>query len=132
MGHCGPCVSNSYAITYCVYLCGERDTWWFWRIPLCNAAHHDREETTYRRSRSYNPRMAKAGRNEVCPCGSGKKFKKCCAAAQKKSRSSMLLIGLMVAALAGGVYAAVVGFGDEGSATAGPGRVWSPEHGHYH
>jgi preprotein translocase subunit SecA len=23
-------------------------------------------------------RMAKAGRNEPCPCGSGKKYKKCC------------------------------------------------------
>lgn len=22
--------------------------------------------------------MTKAGRNDICPCGSGKKFKKCC------------------------------------------------------
>ncbi|WP_256326241.1 YecA family protein [Sphingomonas sp. NFR15] len=25
-------------------------------------------------------RAAKVGRNDPCPCGSGKKFKKCCAA----------------------------------------------------
>jgi uncharacterized protein len=24
--------------------------------------------------------QARAGRNEACPCGSGKKFKKCCGA----------------------------------------------------
>ncbi|MBT8004846.1 MAG: hypothetical protein HN578_18205, partial [Rhodospirillales bacterium] len=26
-------------------------------------------------------RVQKVGRNEPCPCGSGKKFKKCCGAA---------------------------------------------------
>ena len=76
--------------------------------------------------------MNKAGRNDTCPCGSGKKFKKCCATKQQRSTASMLLVGILVAALAGGIYAAVVGFGDEGSATAAPGRVWSAEHGHYH
>jgi hypothetical protein len=76
--------------------------------------------------------MAKAGRNDLCPCGSGKKFKKCCALKGQNRRSSMLLVGLLAAALAGGIYAAVVGFGDEGSSVAGPGQVWSPEHGHYH
>lgn len=29
-------------------------------------------------SREVPARSAKVGRNEVCPCGSGKKFKKCC------------------------------------------------------
>ncbi|NJR42690.1 MAG: hypothetical protein HC767_08495 [Akkermansiaceae bacterium] len=33
-----------------------------------------REGGTYRRSEE------KVGRNEPCPCGSGKKFKKCCGA----------------------------------------------------
>jgi len=27
----------------------------------------------------YAPPAAKVGRNEPCPCGSGKKYKKCCA-----------------------------------------------------
>ena len=76
--------------------------------------------------------MAKQGRNDLCTCGSGKKYKKCCAAKHQKNRMNLLMVGLLVAALAGGVYAAVVGFGDEGSPTAGAGKVWSPEHGHYH
>jgi uncharacterized protein len=36
------------------------------------AARAGREHTTHRRPE------AKIGRNELCPCGSGKKFKKCC------------------------------------------------------
>jgi hypothetical protein len=76
--------------------------------------------------------MSKAGRNDLCSCGSGKKYKKCCADKPKGNRLSMAMVALLLAALAGGVYAAVVGFGDDGSATAGAGQVWSPEHGHYH
>ena len=76
--------------------------------------------------------MVKAGRNDACPCGSGKKFKKCCAAKQQQQgRVSKLMIGALLALLAGGVYAAVIGF-DDGSSVAAPGRVWSVEHGHYH
>ena len=30
------------------------------------------------------PRMVKVGRNATCPCGSGKKFKKCCCSAQMR------------------------------------------------
>jgi hypothetical protein len=37
-----------------------------------SAARAGRERTTHRRAEP------KIGRNEVCPCGSGKKFKKCC------------------------------------------------------
>jgi hypothetical protein len=32
------------------------------------------------RRRSYSRRVAKIGRNAPCPCGSGKKYKKCCEA----------------------------------------------------
>ena len=74
----------------------------------------------------------KIGRNAPCPCGSGKKYKKCCAAKQHGGRISKLMIAALLAALAGGVYAAIVGFNDEGSQVAAPGKVWSPEHGHYH
>lgn len=76
--------------------------------------------------------MAKAGRNDSCPCGSGRKYKKCCALKSADRRTSKLLIAAVLAALAGGVYAVTVGFTDEGSSVATPGRVWSPEHGHYH
>ncbi|MGH7504584.1 MAG: SEC-C metal-binding domain-containing protein [Longimicrobiales bacterium] len=73
-----------------------------------------------------------AGRNEPCPCGSGKKYKKCCATKQQQARTSKLLIGVVIAALAGAVYAGFVGFDEDSAAVAGAGRVWSPEHGHYH
>ena len=74
-----------------------------------------------------------AGRNDLCPCGSGKKYKKCCELKQADpSRRQMMLIvvGLLVAA---GVTA-----GDHrdhqpiARMSARPGGVWSPEHGHYH
>jgi Tfp pilus assembly protein PilF len=32
--------------------------------------------------------MAKIGRNTPCPCGSGKKYKKCCLSAQQEKRPS--------------------------------------------
>jgi Tfp pilus assembly protein PilF len=32
--------------------------------------------------------MAKIGRNAPCPCGSGKKYKKCCLSAQQEKRST--------------------------------------------
>lgn len=32
----------------------------------------------YHRSTNHKPREAKIGRNDPCPCGSGKKYKKCC------------------------------------------------------
>lgn len=39
--------------------------------PHCNHGHHH-EQTPYIRTTS------KIGPNEDCPCGSGKKYKKCC------------------------------------------------------
>jgi uncharacterized protein YecA (UPF0149 family) len=32
----------------------------------------------YDRSTNHKPRETKVGRNDPCPCGSGKKYKKCC------------------------------------------------------
>lgn len=38
--------------------------------------------------------MQKAGRNDPCPCGSGKKFKKCCEAVKgKKFQASVISSG---------------------------------------
>lgn len=39
-----------------------------------------------------------------------------------------IIVGAVVLALIGVLYATR----DEGSATGGPGQVWSPEHGHFH
>ena len=33
---------------------------------------------------------AKVGRNDPCPCGSGKKYKKCCGAVSHPERSELL------------------------------------------
>ena len=43
-----------------------------------------------------------AGRNELCPCGSGKKFKKCCALKKTRARGAtimMLVVGVLLAYL---------------------------------
>jgi uncharacterized protein YecA (UPF0149 family) len=75
--------------------------------------------------------MPKPGRNELCHCGSGKKYKKCHAALEQnggiRGRVLMLAVGgAVVAALLAGIAS----FTSE-SSTAGT-RVWSAEHGHYH
>jgi len=75
----------------------------------------------------------RAGRNDACPCGSGKKFKKCCGVGTDR-RSH---VATAVAILVGGMVLAAVAFGfssygREGSTTPAAGRTWSPEHGHWH
>jgi len=77
--------------------------------------------------------MAKAGRNDKCPCGSGKKHKQCCGARQPKPLAGRLMMGVVVMVLIGAAYAGFTAVtSDPSSATAAPGKVWSPEHGHYH
>jgi hypothetical protein len=76
--------------------------------------------------------MAKTGRNDPCPCNSGRKYKKCCEANQRggasKSRALILIVGgAVVAAIAIGVVAFTT------DAPSGDGvRIWDPVHGHYH
>jgi hypothetical protein len=75
--------------------------------------------------------MSKAGRNDLCACGSGRKFKRCCATKTKQSTSSRLMLIAVVGAMLGALVLGIASLTDD-SAPAGPGRVWSPEHGHYH
>jgi hypothetical protein len=73
-----------------------------------------------------------AGRNDLCPCGSRKKYKKCCELKQRKTRGAtmmMLLVGILMAA---GVIAGITAMTSDRRDVARPGGVWSPEHGHYH
>ena len=74
--------------------------------------------------------MAATGRNDLCPCGSGRKYKKCHAtktASARQSRVLMIVVGLfVVGALAAGVASFRAGGG------SGSVRVWDPAHGHYH
>ena len=76
----------------------------------------------------------KTGRNEPCPCGSGKKFKRCCegkADASERIRSrglAALLIVVLLIVLA----AVVIELNSDDQPAVESERVWSPEHGHYH
>jgi len=73
--------------------------------------------------------MSKTGRNELCSCGSGKKFKRCHGLTTDSSRNGrylMIAVGVgVLAAVAAGVAAFT---SDRASAV----RVWDPAHGHYH
>jgi hypothetical protein len=74
--------------------------------------------------------MAATGRNDLCPCGSGRKFKKCCAsktASARQSRVLMIVVGLFVV---GALAAGLASF--RATSSGGSVRVWDPAHGHYH
>lgn len=73
---------------------------------------------------------SKPGRNDACPCGSGKKFKQCCEA--KKESSSRLLLVVVAGIMLAAVFFAISAAMHDSSATGAPGKVWSAEHGHYH
>ncbi len=74
--------------------------------------------------------VATVGRNEPCSCGSGKKYKHCCEGrARTLSPAMRLLLVALAVAVVVVILATVL---DHGESTGGPGRVWSPEHGHYH
>jgi len=74
----------------------------------------------------------KAGRNDACPCGSGKKYKKCCELKEQNQRSSKLLLIVVGLLMAAGVAAGITAFTTDRGHQGQPAGVWSPEHGHYH
>jgi hypothetical protein len=74
--------------------------------------------------------MAKPGRNDLCSCGSGRKFKKCCASKTDSAQTSRVLMIVVGIAVVGALAAGVASF--RGSGTSGSVRVWDPAHGHYH
>jgi hypothetical protein len=74
--------------------------------------------------------MAATGRNDLCTCGSGRKYKKCCAsktASARQSRVLMIVVGVFVI---GALAAGLASFRADSS--GGSVRVWDPAHGHYH
>jgi hypothetical protein len=77
-------------------------------------------------------RATKTGRNDLCPCGSGKKSKKCCELKAQNTWSSKVMLGLVLAVLAGAVVVGFMSFTDTPTSGPAPGQVWSQEHGHYH
>jgi hypothetical protein len=74
--------------------------------------------------------MAKPGRNELCPCGSGKKYKKCHEPKETGKAGGRALVMLVGAAVVAAAVAAVLAF--SGQDTGSGVRVWDPVHGHYH
>jgi hypothetical protein len=76
--------------------------------------------------------VVKIGRNDLCSCGSGKKFKKCCELTQQRGRGSLLMLVLLGVMVVVGLLAAFTPFFQDNSHTAKAAGVWSPEHGHYH
>lgn len=80
-------------------------------------------------------KTAKTGRNDPCPCGSGKKYKQCCVgkAAEKTiflTKWIAVIVGILGLLVAVGTVASF--FTDDQRNDAPTGRVWSSEHGHWH
>jgi len=74
--------------------------------------------------------MAKTGRNDPCPCGSGRKYKRCCEAKERSQSSGRMMLILVGAAVLAAVLVGIASF--SGERASAPTRVWSAEHGHYH
>jgi hypothetical protein len=76
---------------------------------------------------------AALGRNSPCPCGSGRKFKHCCARKRNGlplvSRLSLLALAVI---LFGGLIYFVASLDEFATPSAGPQRVWSEAHQHWH
>ena len=76
----------------------------------------------------------KTGRNDPCPCGSGKKYKRCCLVNEAKKhsfRAKALLWTIGLGVVLGGL-AILKEFLETDANSALPGQVWSEEHGHWH
>ena len=80
----------------------------------------------------------KVGRNDRCPCGSGKKYKNCCEGkASRLSAAGWVTIAALVVAAGVVVFFVFNAAQSDGSGSAGrrpcpPGQVWSAQHGHCH
>ena len=74
-------------------------------------------------------RAGKVGRNDPCPCGSGKKYKQCCERTTHALSPSawMAIVGVLLAV----VVAFILSFTTTTAPTDArcpPGQVWSPGH----
>lgn len=74
------------------------------------------------------------GRNDPCPCGSGKKYKRCCygegpPAATTSSKATMIVLG---AVLLLGLVFLTISLVTGGGSACPPGQVFDAAHGHCH
>ena len=78
-------------------------------------------------------RVSRVGRNQLCPCGSGRKYKACC---ERKERQLSPTAWLAIAGATAVLLAVLVfTFSSANRAASGicpPGQVWSVAHGHCH
>ena len=77
----------------------------------------------------------KTGRNDPCPCGSGKKYKQCCLGKEAAMPLyQKLLIALLALILVGGLLQVVSSLRNHEPGAGGQqgGKVWSEEHQHWH
>ena len=74
--------------------------------------------------------MAKTGRNELCPCGSGVKYKKCCEGKDHGGARNRMMLFAVGGAVLAAILAGIASF--TGERSSGLTQVWSTEHGHYH
>ena len=74
--------------------------------------------------------MAKTGRNDLCHCGSGRKYKKCHGTKETPASRGRVMLILVGGAVVAAILVGVSSFTSQGG--TGTTRVWSPEHGHYH
>ena len=70
----------------------------------------------------------KVGRNDLCPCGSGNKYKHCCAS-KGESRAQLGTYALIAVVVA---IVGVVAYTFTADGGGGSRQVWDPDHGHYH
>lgn len=76
--------------------------------------------------------MAAIGRNEPCPCGSGKKYKRCCLLkSQRTSWQTRIGIAVIALILLIGAVVTITSIGEFGEGCP-LGQVWSAEHRHCH
>ena len=84
------------------------------------------------------PVLMKVGRNDPCPCGSGKKLKHCCEARERRraevrdslAKGIFYVVGPLAVIVAIAVVVSTLRakpVGDDGLE-----RVWSADHGHWH
>ncbi len=74
----------------------------------------------------------KIGRNDPCPCGSGKKNKNCCEKTGTASDRKWTIIGVvLIVLIVGGAIAALRDASTVENIPPAE-RVWSEEHGHWH
>ena len=74
----------------------------------------------------------KIGRNEPCPCGSGKKNKNCCEKTGTGSDRKWTLVGVIILILIAGGAVLALRDASSGEIVQPANRVWSEEHNHWH